>query len=1401
MNGRKLLASTICAVVFTANQAIAAWLPAPYQPAGLAVGQKYHLVFVTSTVIDGTSEDPTDYVDHVQADADTFGIGTSAGVSWFALVSTPNSEARQQPPAPFGGGGMNGNGIGPNSPVYNTELSATAANRLVATGWADLWDGSIAHQINFQADEDNNHGNAMVWTGSNYDGNNASGGHHMGSDFPRYGRTWSTNSGWISDANDLASSQLFRLYAISEELTVVALEKYWDVNGATPGGSSLTTASGTWSTTDANWSTSVNGDVATQVWNSGDIAVFSAGTGVTGASTITVVDTQTASGITVDEGSIDLTGGSLSLNGAIIRAVGGTQLNVASVITGSGFTKTDSGTLTLSGSNSYTGATSITGGTVRGNSIADQGLDSAFGRGDFSILSAAELEYTGGTAATNRAVTLGSGGGAIDIPNADTNLTISGVIGGVGGLTKRGSGTLTLTGTNPYASTTAIRGGTLSGNTIANIGSSSAFGAGADFDISNGATLQYTGGTASTNHLIFLNNGGVIEITDGNTILDWTGVIDGSGGLTKSGSGTLTLSGNNSFSGDVTISAGEIRGNSIANSGSNSAFGAGSNINISNGAVLRYTGPSASTDRTISLGPGGGRIRFTTAGSAVFNLNGVISGVGDFTKFGSGEIRLGADNTYAGSTIITGGTLSLAASERIPDGSAVSISSGAELDLKDFNETIGSLSGSGSVLLGTGGIGHNLIIGSDNSSTTFSGTISGTNGGGLHKVGSGTLTLSGNNTNTDVVKVSGGTLSGNTIGNIGSDSAFGNGTTDSRIEIHDGATLEYTGTTASTNRWLRLGDNGGIIKVSDENTILDWTGLVSDPGGLTKTGAGTLTLSGNNSFTGAVTISSGEIRGNTIANSGSNSAFGAGNSINISNGATLRYTGPSASTNRTFSLGSGGGTIRFTTAGSAVFTLNAVISGVGDFRKHGSGEIRLGADNTYGGSTILIGGSLSLAASERIPDSSAVDIASIAELNLNGFTETIGSLAGSGSLLLGSWTLNTGGNNSSTTFSGTISGENGGVLHKVGSGTLTLSGNNSNTDVVKVSGGTLSGNTIGNIGSNSAFGNGTTDSRIEIHDGATLEYTGPNASTNRWLRLGDIGGTLSVSNADTVLDWTGLVSDPGSLTKIGAGTLTLSGNCTYAGGSGINGGTLQFAETNSMPSSGVVSVEGSGNSATLAVNAGGTSEWSNGASGGGTIGGLIAGTGGQGMADQIKWYTNSALGIDTTNAPGGALTYGGVIGSFKNESGGTRNDVGLTKLGSGKLILTAANTYTGPTTISGGTLAVNGSINGPVTVNSGGTLGGSGTIDGNVGGNGRVAPGNSPGILTIDGDYTQTDESVLEIEVGSFTGPMGTWVPGTDHDQLQVGGTATLAGRLEVPVIDPLKSAGGRRLDCRRSSF
>jgi autotransporter-associated beta strand protein len=175
---------------------------------------------------------------------------------------------------------------------------------------------------------------------------------------------------------------------------------------------------------------------------------------------------------------------------------------------------------------------------------------------------------------------------------------------------------------------------------------------------------------------------------------------------------------------------------------------------------------------------------------------------------------------------------------------------------------------------------------------------------------------------------------------------------------------------------------------------------------------------------------------------------------------------------------------------------------------------------------------------------------------------------------------------------------------------------------------------------------------------------------------------LTVGNNNTTVGpYSGALSGGGSLTKVGTGTQKISGNNTYSGGTNINLGTLQFGQTVSMPLTGAVAVN---NGATLAVNVGGSGEWTNSSvvTDPASIGGLIVGTGGRGTLNQVTWNSGSALGIDTTNAAA-PVTYSANIGNFN----GTNNSVGLTKLGAGTLQISGANTYTGTTTIGAGTSA------------------------------------------------------------------------------------------------------------------
>jgi autotransporter-associated beta strand protein len=305
-------------------------------------------------------------------------------------------------------------------------------------------------------------------------------------------------------------------------------------------------------------------------------------------------------------------------------------------------------------------------------------------------------------------------------------------------------------------------------------------------------------------------------------------------------------------------------------------------------------------------------------------------------------------------------------------------------------------------------------------------------------------------------------------------------------------------------------------------------------------------------------------------------------------------------------------------------------------------------------------------------------------------------------------------------------------LNKAGAGTLTLSGANTYTGGTTVSGGILQGTTT------SLQGNIANDANVTFDQSTNGTYAG------------NISGT-------------------GSLTKSGTGTVTLSGTNVYSGGTTVSGGILQgdsislqgniandanvtFDQTTNGTYSGVMSGTGSltkSGSGTLILSG------ANSFTGGTTVsGGILQG---DSTSLQGDFLNNAAVDFNQT----GNGTYAGAMS-------GTGS---LTKSGSGSLTMSGTNTYSGTTSIDEGRLDINGSITSNATVNANGTLGGNGTIIGNVTNQGAIAAGNLIGTLSVNGNYTQSAGSSMQVEINN-----GGTTPDVNNDLVAVNGAATLNG-------------------------
>lgn len=476
----------------------------------------------------------------------------------------------------------------------------------------------------------------------------------------------------------------------------------------------------------------------------------------TGTTTINGGTLQLGDGTAGHDGSL-ATGGVVN-NAVLAYNLAGNQ-TVGYPISGTGaLLKAGPGTLTLTAVNSYAAGTTITGGTLAASGNAALGSAS----GPLTIDGGTLRAVTKGILAS-RPVTLNAGGGTIDTGGLDS--VLSGNIGGPGGLTKTGAGTLFLGGTGTYAGTTTISQGTLK------LAGAAPAGAVAIYDFEGNANDSsghgYNGALQGGAQI----SGGAL-VLGGYTTGDYVSVPNMSSEFASAGTVTLW----------VKLAAATP---GVGNNTGLVGFGGTGNNHYpwtdgqAYNTVLRADGNRVNNivldptiDRsqwhlvTITSDPSGGWNMYQNgtlvrSTAAVWGINNWMIGRDAGNYYLQGSI----DQVYLYSRALSATEVvqlfamgrdpaALAAINPIPDASPVAISAGAALDVNGRNETIGSLSGvAGSqVLLGSG----TLTTGGNNSSTTFAGSISGA--GGLVKAGAGAMTLSGSSTYTGATAVTAGKL-------------------------------------------------------------------------------------------------------------------------------------------------------------------------------------------------------------------------------------------------------------------------------------------------------------------------------------------------------------------------------------------------------------------------------------------------------------------------------------------------------------------------------------------------------------------------------------------------------------------------------------------------------------------
>jgi len=743
----------------------------------------------------------------------------------------------------------------------------------------------------------------------------------------------------------------------------------------------------------------------------------------------------------------------------------------------------------------------------------------------------------------------GAGGGGGILANGGTGSSGSNSGGGGGG-GAWGAGSLGTGRGGDGATTPANAGGSNSALGSGGFAQPGGGGGGAASSTAGGAGGGNNGGASVGNG----GGGGGSTVSAGTPSGDRTG---GAGGTFGGGGG----GGNNAGNGGIGGGGG---GGGTSGHGGTGGFGGG-------GGGSSAAGASAGA---ANFGGGGGGAAFSgTAGSGGFGGGGgggtsSISGIGGAgAGSGNGATGLAGGGAGLGGNIFvnTSGTAVNAVEIRATNGTTSTIntgSAGAATTTGGTNSSgnpsgiaastdihiMGAASSAGLLLRAINSsdivtignaIGDDSVNTIPSGGTYTAGTGAGStltiNGGGA----AGTVVLNGTNT---YAGSGGTTLLSGTL-RISSDANLGKSTLPFNFSTNSG-TLQAGGA-FNSSRSISIGSSlTGTIDTQSFSVGLSGT-ISGTSATLGKTGSGTLTLTGSNTYTGGTVLNAG------ILNINADAALGmGGTAITAAGSSTLQLAASVVAMARAMSIASSQ-TLTIDTNGFN-FANSGVVSGPsGALGKIGAGTLTLIAGNTYGGGTFLGGGILSINADSALGmGGTALNVTGSATLQL---AAAVGAMARAMPISSGqTFTIDTNGFNLSN--SGIVSGPSGALL-KTGAGTLTLTGASSYGGGTTISNGTVSVSGAGSLSSGGSVSLTSASSVFDISGSSGSQTIGDLTGVlNSTVALGS--RTLIFGTSTALATFAGTISGSGGITKAGTGNASLTGASNYMGATSVAAGRL-----------------------------------------------------------------------------------------------------------------------------------------------------------------------------------------------------------------------------------------------------